>query len=312
MTKNKLWTFGCSFVQGGGLDGPHYPDVSGSLDWYDWKYQKTIWPKYLADLLGLDLINKGYSGSSIMCAYQMLTECLPDIREGDTIVFERTSDGRWPINTDWWKDNSDTAMGHLIMNASGPQVKYILEEDKSDIDRVDWTSWYAIRSDRQLAALVDYYLYYINDKTVRKDDGTLATSNEADYSKHTRLVSRIFEHLRGLGVNCYSWDWTLWHYGQTGKYGVEGSIDGDGVFESIQAWSRKQSLDGHWSPNGHKRAAYYFKWCIDNDIYDMEDKTKVHYWADNVVKRLPYEPYNGKVYYDKEIGFWKNKYKDII
>jgi hypothetical protein len=311
MARNRLWTFGCSFVQGGGLDGPHYTDKWGNKDWWQEEYITSIWPNYLADLLDFDLVNMGNSGSSIQCAYELLTECLPDIEPGNILVFERTSNGRWPHRTHWYRNSTDRGMGSLIFNPSHPMVEYGLAEDKSKIDKEDWNEWHAKRLDHQISALSNYYFYWVNDKSIRRPDGTYATSNEADYDKYSKLVHRVLDHLELTGVNTYMWDWTLWHTGQT-VYEKEGHIDGDGFFESIQAWSREENDDGHWSPNGHNYAAHYFKWCIDNGIRDMERQDKLDYWLNNVAKKLPYIPYNGRTVYNREIGYWAERFKKLI
>lgn len=82
--KNKLWVFGCSLSTG----------FTGD----DWEYKtEQIWPKLLADKLGLELDNSAHAGQCNWVSILQFIDKRDQMQKGDIVIFEFTFFDRYNI-----------------------------------------------------------------------------------------------------------------------------------------------------------------------------------------------------------------------
>jgi hypothetical protein len=94
--RNKLWTFGCSFTQGF-LWGEFNNARNPMIDYYESMgcTFPPAWPEILADKLNLDVMNKGYSGSSCYKIFdEFCVEC-ENFKKNDVVIVEWTRINRF-------------------------------------------------------------------------------------------------------------------------------------------------------------------------------------------------------------------------
>jgi hypothetical protein len=96
--RNKLWTFGCSFTQGflwSEFENARNP----MIDYYESMGNSfpSAWPEILADKLNLDVMNKGYSGSSCYKIFDKFCMECENFKKGDVIVYEWTRIHRFRV-----------------------------------------------------------------------------------------------------------------------------------------------------------------------------------------------------------------------
>jgi hypothetical protein len=94
--KNKLWTFGCSFTQGF-LYGEFLNARNPMNDYYELmgNTYPSAWPELLSDKLDLEIMNKGYSGSSCYKIFEKFCMECENFQKGDVVIVEWTRVNRF-------------------------------------------------------------------------------------------------------------------------------------------------------------------------------------------------------------------------
>jgi len=283
MSTTNLWTFGCSFTEGGGLDQP-YLDRHKNQNWYLEEYKNTIWPILLSKQLDLNLHNKGINGSSVLnMVFNMLIN-LSNIKPGDIVIAGLTSSHRFTIYNNMFLNepyNAPYSM-NTISNTHGVVEDFVNGTLKGQTTYDNDLYWSSVdfMNKEQKEILSKYLLMFNTDKVVaegwypRKEEEFIYTQADVEWNVAKNAVYSMGEFMRSVGVEFYIWTVNLWHRGQSYP-GAE-----DQYFESIVKWSNFTSDDGHWSPNGHKLASKYFKWCIDNKVYDMNELVLDQWYED--------------------------------
>lgn len=292
---NTLWTFGCSFTEGGGLDNP-YPDKRGNTEWYRPYYKDGIWPNLLQSDFNHNVINRGRSGSGIIAMLYEIIININDIKQGDKVFISLTSPFRFiHYATMVDKNNIDKMLGlhHL---PSGHHIVNEYFDEKLDEDTYNNPKdVYESLSLDNKKTMVEYMLMFNLDKQVKsepyngvqnREDSRWYTQGEAEYNLGEILIDKIRELLRQKGVEVYVWTWNLWGYGESDPKLY------DGFFEVITKWANFRHSDSHWSPNGHRRVADFFQWCIENKRYDI-DRDLADEWKSTYNQNHPYVPYLG-------------------
>jgi hypothetical protein len=96
--RNKLWTFGCSFTQGflwSEFENARNP----MIDYYESMGNSfpSAWPEILSDKLNLDVMNKGYSGSSCYKIFDKFCIECENFKKNDVVIFEWTRLNRFRV-----------------------------------------------------------------------------------------------------------------------------------------------------------------------------------------------------------------------
>ena len=95
--KNKLWTFGDSFTFGDGCKS----DLNFKYESHYPKGDDYLWPNLVSNNLGLELINKGYSGFSNSAILRTLIQSLHQIKKNDIVVISKTDSFRFEIPSEY-------------------------------------------------------------------------------------------------------------------------------------------------------------------------------------------------------------------
>ena len=269
MSYNKLWTFGCSFTEGGGLDG-HQLQLHERQDWYHPEYMDMIWPVLLSKQLNLQLENKGINGSGVMQTVYSLLRDIKHFKKGDIVIASLTSPCRFLLYNNVFKDEPEWGVhGISTIPPHHEVVDRYLNSKSLEFKEEDFHSSVDAMTVEQQEILAKYVLMFNFDKVVgngwypKKRHELTYTQADAEWELAKNLVESLGIFLRSIGIEFYTWSYYLWYRGQSWP-GAENQF-----FESIIRWSEWGSTDGHWSPNGHKTVAEFFKWCIDREEYNM-------------------------------------------
>lgn len=91
-TKNTLWCFGDSFTIGNGcidIDGKHYYS-----EYPERRVKRGIFPERIADHFGLELVNKGFAGSSNTMILESIIDNMSNIKKGDRVIIGMSDSAR--------------------------------------------------------------------------------------------------------------------------------------------------------------------------------------------------------------------------
>lgn len=293
---NKLWTFGCSFTEGGGLDNP-YPDLKLGTQWWKPEYREAIWPTLLKKDYGHNVVNRGRSGSGIIAMLFELIININNIKKGDKVFISLTSPSRFLHYSSMVdKNNIDKMLGLHHLPAGHHIVNQYFDDTLDEEHIGDPSDCYEALDIDQKKTLVEYMLLFNTDKLVapKPYEGDVERTKEwytqadAEYNLGEILIDKIRELLRDRGVESYLWTWKLWGYGESDPKLY------DGYFETINKWSNFKHSDSHWSPNGHRRVTDFFQWCIENKRYEI-DRDLADEWKSTYNQNHSYISYNDKL-----------------
>lgn len=292
---NKLWTFGCSFTEGGGLDNP-YPDKQNKIHWWKPEYIDGIWPNLLQRDYGHNVVNRGRSGSGIIAMIYEIILNINNIKEGDKVFISLTSPHRFLHYSSMVdKNNIDKMLGLHHLPSGHPIVNDYFNGTLNEDNVNKPKDCYEALTIDQKKTMVEYMLLFNTDKIAplgmyngpREENKELYTQSEAEYNLGEILIDKIRELFRNKGIESYLWTWKLWGYGESDPELY------DGFFESINKWSNFRHADSHWSPNGHRRVVDFFQWCIENKRYEI-DRNLADEWKSTYNQNHPYILYTDK------------------
>ena len=293
---NKLWTFGCSFTEGGGLDNP-YPDKQNNQTWWKPEYRDAIWPRLLQTDYGYNVENRGRSGSGIIAMIYEIILNINNIKEGDKVFISLTSPSRFLHYSSMVdKNNIDKMLGLHHLPAGHPIMNDYFDGTLNEDNVNKPKDCYEALTIDQKRTMVEYMLLFNTDKIApigayegsREGNQELYTQSDAEYNLGEILIDKIRELFRNKGIESYVWTWKLWGYGESDPELY------DGYFETINKWANFKHADSHWSPNGHRRVADFFQWCIENKRYEI-DRDLADEWKSTYNQNHPYIIYSDKV-----------------
>ena len=292
---NTLWTFGCSFTEGGGLDNP-YPDKQNNTAWWKLEYRDAIWPRLLQTDYGHNVVNRGRSGSGIIAMLYEIILNINNIKEGDKVFISLTSPYRFLHYSSMVdKNNIDKMLGLHHLPSGHPVVNDYFDDTLNEDNVNKPKDCYEALTIDQKRTMVEYMLLFNTDKIApvgayegsREENQELYTQADAEYNLGEILIDKLRELFRDKGIESYLWTWKLWGYGESD------STLYDGYFEAINKWANFKHSDSHWSPNGHRRVADFFQWCIENKRYEI-DRDLADEWKSTYNQNHPYIIYSDK------------------
>jgi hypothetical protein len=115
----KIYGFGCSFTEGQG-----FPDNPGTGNGTPSKY---AWPAQLQKLTGIEAVNHGHGGASILQIAEIFCSKFHEIEPGDIVIIEWTYFNRWTVFDEHPQEKTYPHCKNLIPAMRTPQQleKYI-------------------------------------------------------------------------------------------------------------------------------------------------------------------------------------------
>jgi hypothetical protein len=163
-----IWCFGDSFTEG--------ENCRPGDDFYE-KYKKEgdkIWPNWLSEWTGIDVINKGKCGASNDMIFDSIISKFDDFKEGDCVIIGKTFSGRFDVP---YKNKNDDKI--LV-----PVFAYWTQEGN------DVTKSY---TKEQMETILNFQYYFSADKLYEE--------------RQNKRFDFIIKRLKEKNVNVIYWFW---------------------------------------------------------------------------------------------------------
>jgi len=247
---SNIWTFGCSYTQGFGYDNKFETDgikyrLSDEQINYHWL--PTLQQLYKHDT-GVDygIVNKGCCGAGMKHILYNLLNNLPNIKPGDIMVLGSTFYDR-----ESYISNLHHKDFHQVIITPKLQQQWYDNKLRDDFIFPGKSKEY---NDLLVA-------HYTENSFEHSENGYNYLEVEGEFLERT--FRNICDLLESTGVRCYRWNRYLWDH-----------------FETIEEWTEGIIKNQHWSPNGDRKAARFFYWCINNGY-----KTFSHYLLPQCIEK---------------------------
>lgn len=260
---SKLWLFGDSFTAD---DEKFYVvhDGPDKIAWSDELYKRRSWGKDLGALLGYEAINNARSGCSNYIILDTLIRNLHNIQPND-IVFVGTT--RYQRYTYFNRNCLDS------LEPINWGTRYELQRTVDPEDT--WSTFSGAFKNMDHDRIKEIIDFYTNHNV--EEDSHIYVHNEIICNRINDIANTIRSK---FNARCFIWDSKIWEYPSkdTQEFDKDVAWGAHTVFETTYTWTKGMSHDGHWSPNGDLLAAYFFEYCVKQNIFNIDIKELAHWF----------------------------------